>query len=36
MISLFGCPPVLDARGRRRVRPPVHATGSTNQYSEKT
>jgi len=25
VISLFGCPPALDARGRRPVRPPPSA-----------
>ena len=26
VISLFGCPPGLDARGCRPVAPPLHAT----------
>jgi len=31
VISLFGCPPALDARGRRPVRPPpLHATDRAN------
>jgi len=29
LISLFGWPPTLDARGRRPVSPPLHATDCT-------
>jgi len=31
VISLFGCPPTLDARGRR---PPLHATAANQNESK--
>jgi len=33
VISLFGCPPALDSRGRGPVLPPLHCMYSTLSYT---